>query len=67
MNFPLSLQESFELNHETMYLGVKLVDIFLSKTIVKREQLQLVGVTALYVAAKYDVRKYTKMYLQTIY
>jgi hypothetical protein len=41
-----------------MYLGVKLVDLFLSKTVVKREQLQLVGTTALYIAAKYDVSNY---------
>ncbi|OXA59694.1 G2/mitotic-specific cyclin-B3 [Folsomia candida] len=56
VDWMVEVQESFELNHETMYLGVKIVDLFLSKTIVKREQLQLVGTTALYIAAKYDER-----------
>jgi len=56
VDWMVEVQESFELNHETMYLAIKIVDLFLSKTIVKREQLQLVGTTALYIAAKYDER-----------
>jgi len=50
------VQESFELNHETMYLAVKMVDLYLGKQLVKREKLQLVGATCLYIAAKYDER-----------
>ena len=51
----VEVQENFELNHETLYLAVKLVDLYLSKKIVKRESLQLVGTTALFVACKFDV------------
>lgn len=43
------------MNHETLYLAVKLVDLYLGRIIVKRDKLQLVGTTALYIAAKYDV------------
>ena len=49
------VQESFELNHETLYLAVKLVDLFLSKCVISRDQLQLVGSTALFIACKFDV------------
>lgn len=50
------VQESFELNHETLYLAVKLLDMYLSKEVVSKVNLQLVGSTALFVAAKYDER-----------
>lgn len=50
------VQESFELNHETLYLAVKLVDMYLSKERCAKTVLQLVGSTALLVAAKYDER-----------
>ncbi len=43
------------MNHETLYLAVKLVDLYLGRVLVKRDKLQLVGTTALYIAAKYDV------------
>jgi len=46
------------MNHETLYLAVKLVDMYLDKHTEKkisRERLQLVGTTALYISAKYDV------------
>lgn len=50
------LQESFELNHETLYLAVKLVDLYLSRVpSVRRDKLQLIGATAMFVAAKFDV------------
>jgi hypothetical protein len=33
----VEVQENFELNHETLYLAVKLVDTYLSKQIVTKE------------------------------
>jgi cyclin B len=51
----VEVQENFELNHETLYLAVKLVDLYLSKKKVKKEALQLVGATAMFIASKFDV------------
>ncbi|KAK2174850.1 hypothetical protein NP493_773g00000 [Ridgeia piscesae] len=52
----VEIQENFELNHETLYLAVKLVDLYLSKARTKRERLQLVGATALFSSCKFDER-----------
>ncbi|KAJ8980631.1 hypothetical protein NQ317_011707 [Molorchus minor] len=56
VDWMVEVQESFELNHETLYLGVKLVDMYLSKMTVGKETLQLVGAAAMFVASKYDER-----------
>ena len=55
MDWLVEIQENFELNHETLYLAVKLVDLYLSKARTKRERLQLVGATALFSSCKFDV------------
>ena len=52
----IEVQENFELFHETLYLGVRLVDLYLSRREVKREFLQLVGATCLLIASKFEVR-----------
>merc|ERR1719383_699102 len=52
----VEVQESFELNHETLYTAVKLTDLYLSKKQVKKEDLQLVGATAALIACKIDER-----------
>ncbi|KAJ3654629.1 hypothetical protein Zmor_013804 [Zophobas morio] len=56
VDWMVEVQESFELNHETLYLGVKLVDLYLSRMTVGKETLQLVGATAMFIASKYDER-----------
>ncbi|KAF5273558.1 hypothetical protein FQR65_LT04556 [Abscondita terminalis] len=56
IDWMVEVQESFELNHETLYLGVKLVDYYLSKVIVSKETLQLVGAASMLIASKYDER-----------
>ncbi|XP_071547226.1 G2/mitotic-specific cyclin-B3-like isoform X2 [Panulirus ornatus] len=56
IDWMVEVQESFELNHETMYLGVKIVDLYLSKVIIKRDVLQLIGSTAMFIACKFDER-----------
>eukprot|EP00058_Branchiostoma_floridae_P007469 XP_002592957.1 hypothetical protein BRAFLDRAFT_117769 [Branchiostoma floridae] len=48
------VQENFELNHETLYQAVKIVDHYLAKTKVTKEKLQLVGATALFMSCKFD-------------
>ena len=56
VDWMVEVQESFELNHETLYLAVKLVDHYLSKKVVNKNKFQLLGATCLFVAAKYDER-----------
>ena len=52
----IEVQENFELFHETLYLGVQLVDIYLSRKEVTRDYLQLIGATCLLIASKFEVR-----------
>merc|ERR1719336_2061258 len=52
----VEVQESFELNHETLYTAVKITDLYLSKKQVRKESLQLVGATACLIACKVDER-----------
>lgn len=56
VDWMVEVQESFELNHETLYLAVKLVDLYLGEVRINRDQLQLVGSTALFIACKFDER-----------
>mmetsp|Transcript_17800 Transcript_17800/g.40845 ORF Transcript_17800/g.40845 Transcript_17800/m.40845 type:complete len:397 (+) Transcript_17800:255-1445(+) len=44
----------FKLVPETLYLTINVIDRYLSKTEVSRPKLQLVGVTALLIASKYE-------------
>lgn len=55
VDWMVAVQESFELNHETLYLAVKLVDLYLTKVQVGKETLQLLGAASLFIASKYDV------------
>nr|CAH0099145.1 unnamed protein product [Daphnia galeata] len=52
----VEVQESFELNHETLYSAVRLVDLYLSHTTVIKENLQLVGTTAMLISSKFEER-----------
>ncbi|XP_072361496.1 G2/mitotic-specific cyclin-B3 [Scyliorhinus torazame] len=56
VDWMVEVQENFELNHETLYLAVKLVDHYLAMTVCMRETLQLLGSTAFLIAAKFDER-----------
>ena len=56
VDWMVEVQESFELNHETLYLAVKLVDHYLSSAKkVSKNKFQLLGATSLLIAAKFDV------------
>ena len=61
----VEVQENFELNHETLYLAVKLVDTYLSIKQVPKENLQLVGAASLFIACKFDVSCVKKMHDST--
>lgn len=56
VDWMVEVQESFELNHETLYLAVKLVDLYLTKVTVGTDTLQLLGAASLFIASKYDER-----------
>ena len=49
------VQQNFELFHETLYLAVKIVDRFLSARVVSRDNLQLIGATAMLMSSKIEV------------
>ena len=50
----VGVQMKFRLQPETLYLCVNIIDRFLSKSSVRRRLLQLLGITSLFVACKYE-------------
>lgn len=52
----VEMQESFQLTHETLYLSVAITDLYMSKRDVKREDMQLLGATAILLASKFYER-----------
>lgn len=67
IDWMVEVQESFELNHETLYLAVKIVDIYLSKAMVTKETLQLLGAAALFISSKFDVCYISSYLLEFFY
>ncbi|XP_061105288.1 G2/mitotic-specific cyclin-B3 [Conger conger] len=56
VDWMVEVQENFELNHETLYLAVKLTDHYLSSIVALRESLQLIGSTSMLIASKFEER-----------
>jgi len=56
VDWMVEIQENFELNHETLYLGVKLIDTYLAREPQDKEMLQLVGAASMFIASKFDER-----------
>lgn len=50
----VTIHGKFRMHQETLYLAVNLADRYMAKRIVNKKQLQLVGVTAIFIAAKYE-------------
>ena len=50
----VQVHQQFSLHQETLYLCVAIVDRYMAKKTVKRKELQLLGVTGLFLAAKYE-------------
>lgn len=50
----VGVSSHFHLLQETLFLAVEILDRYLQKAVVTKKQLQLVGVTSLWVAAKYE-------------
>ncbi|KAH8416347.1 hypothetical protein KR009_000076 [Drosophila setifemur] len=57
IDWMVQVQETFELNHETLYLAVKIVDLYLCREVISMEKLQLLGAGAFFIACKYDERQ----------
>ncbi|OQR72590.1 cyclin B3-like [Tropilaelaps mercedesae] len=56
VDWMVEVQEIFELNHETLYLAVKIVDRYLSRKQIRKVQIQLLGGSAMLIASKMDER-----------
>lgn len=50
----IEVHTRFHLLPETMFLAINIIDRFLSVRIVELEKLQLVGITAMFIASKYE-------------
>ncbi|VVA33213.1 PREDICTED: G2/mitotic-specific [Prunus dulcis] len=50
----VEVHRKFELMPETFYLTVNIIDRYLSKKIVSRRELQLVGISSMVIASKYE-------------
>ena len=50
----IEVHTRFHLLPETMFLAINIIDRFLSTRIVELEKLQLVGITAMFIASKYE-------------
>lgn len=54
MSFWEQVHFKFDLMQETLYLMVTLLDQYLSQVPIKKNEMQLVGLTALLLASKYE-------------
>ena len=50
----LKVHSKFKLLPETFYLTINIIDRYLSKEVISRKVLQLVGVTAMHISCKYE-------------
>lgn len=58
VDWMVDMQESFELNHETLYTAIKIMDLYLDRTtvILEKQDLQLMGSTSIFIASKFEER-----------
>jgi len=57
VEFLVEIHQQFRLRPEVLYLSLNVVDRYVSKRVVFKKHYQLVGCAALWIAAKYEVRK----------
>jgi cyclin B len=50
----IGVHMEFKLSHETLYLSVYMIDKYLESKVISRTKLQLLGITALFSASKYE-------------
>ena len=54
MDWLVDVHFKFKLLPETLFITINLIDRYLQKIDTKKEKLQLVGVTSLFIACKYE-------------
>lgn len=54
INWLLTVHYKFELVEETLFLTVNLIDRYLERILVGKEELQLIGISCMFVACKYE-------------
>ncbi|XP_018433479.1 putative cyclin-B3-1 isoform X2 [Raphanus sativus] len=54
INWLIEVHSKFDLMHETLYLTMNLLDRYLSQVPVHKNEMQLIGLTALLLASKYE-------------
>ncbi|XP_050438913.1 G2/mitotic-specific cyclin-B3 isoform X2 [Adelges cooleyi] len=57
VNWLVNLQECFGLNHEVLYMSVKLIDLYLMKNDTAKHKFQLLASAAILLASKIDERE----------
>ena len=61
----IDVHQKFELSPEALYLTINLIDRFLSVKIVPRRELQLLGMSAMLIATKYEEIWPPEVYIQS--
>uniref|UniRef100_A0A1B0FQY4 Uncharacterized protein n=1 Tax=Glossina morsitans morsitans TaxID=37546 RepID=A0A1B0FQY4_GLOMM len=56
VDWMVGAQRMMEFTNESLYLAVKIVDLFLCKVVINKQKLQLLGATAIFIACKIDNR-----------
>ena len=54
LNWMIDVHLKFRLQTSTLFIAVQFIDAYLSQRVIGRQELQLVGITALWIAAKYE-------------
>ena len=54
LNWLIDVHLKYKLQPETLFVAVQVLDAYLSRRVVGRAELQLVGITSLWIAAKYE-------------
>jgi hypothetical protein len=62
LNELVDVHKHFRLNEETLFLAVNYIDRFLSVQTIRADDMPLVGVVALFIAAKMEDTKYPRLY-----
>ena len=54
LDWLIDVHYKFKLQPETLFLTVNLIDRYLEKVVINRKKLQLIGVTSMFIASKYE-------------
>lgn len=54
INWIIMVHKNFRLKEDTLFLAITIIDRYTAKNIVKRKNYQLLGITSLYIASKFE-------------